>query len=145
MDPFKQLASLLDRQMINRAGMALSGLPCELGTITASGLKLDGFKHEIQDYLVADWTYKMELPQTSRVIKTASPVNPDGTDQEGVTQYSALSRIDFAVQGADDAGTTIKVHMDLKSELKSGDRVLAIPVNGGQDIIVVCKVVSAGA
>ncbi len=32
-----------------------STLSAELGTITSSGLKLDRFKYEIQDYLVAEY------------------------------------------------------------------------------------------
>lgn len=140
-DPFKQLAGLLENRMAGIGAKVLSGMPCLLGTMTATGLKLDDFKHEVQDPLYADWTFKMELPQASRVIKIASPVNPDGSNQGGTT-YSVLSRIDFNVQGADDAGTTVKVHMDLKSELKPGDRVLVVPINSGQDHVIIAKVVS---
>ncbi|MDO3408554.1 hypothetical protein QWJ34_02100 [Saccharibacillus sp. CPCC 101409] len=67
-----------------------SGLGGVLGTVTASGVKLDDFKHEIQDYLLA------ELP---------------GMPESG--------------------------------GFKPGDRVLAIRVNGGSDIVVLCKVVGA--
>lgn len=141
-DPFKQLASLLDMRMAGHAARAVSGVPCELGTITATGLKLDSFKHEIKDYLVADWELKIEIPQASRVIKTAAPVNPDGSDIPGSTQYSSLTRLDFSVQDVGDPAATIKVHLNLKAGLKPGDRVLAVPVNGGQDAVVICKVVS---
>lgn len=141
MDPYKQLARLLEDRMARHAGRAVAGLFCELGTITATGLKLDGFKHEIRDYLVADWEVKIEIPQASRVIKTASPVNPDGSDIPGSTAYSSLTRLDFNVQGVGDSSATVKVHLDLKSSLKPGDRVLAVPVNGGQDVVVIAKVV----
>lgn len=141
-NPYKELASILDMRMKGHAGQALSGVPCELGTMTATGLKLDNFKHEIQDYLVADWELKIELPQASRVIKTAAPVNPDGSDVPGSTQYSSLSRLDFNVQGMGDPAATVKVHLNMKAGLKPGDRVLVLPVNGGQDFVVLCKVVS---
>lgn len=138
MDPYKQLARLLEDRMARHAGRAVAGLFCELGTITATGLKLDGFKHEIRDYLVADWEMKLEIPQASRVVKTASPVNADGSDIPGSTVYSDLTRLDFQ-QG--DPGAVLKVRLNLKESLKPGDRVLAVPVNGGQDAVVICKVV----
>ena len=83
MDPFRDLARLIDQRARGHVARSLAGQFCELGTITATGLKLDGFKHEIRDYLKA----------------------------EGLI-------------------------------LSSGDRVLAVPVNGGQDVVIVCKVVS---
>lgn len=114
-----------------------------LGTITPGGLKLDLFKNVIPDYMVADWELKIEIPQASRVIKTASPVNEDGSDTPA-TQYSDLTRLDFSVQG-EGSNATKEVHLDLKTGLKPGDRVLAIPVNNGQDAVVICKVVSSNA
>lgn len=144
-NPFKELASVMDSRSKQNFKSLLSGVPCELGTITASGIKLDGFKHEYQEYLIADWTFKIELPQASRVIKTAKPVNPDGTDIPNTTEYSALTRLDFNVEGAGGADVTVKAHLDFKSELKPGDRVLAIPINNGQDVVVICKVVNSNA
>lgn len=138
MDPFKQLAGLLDRQMADHAGKALSGIPCELGTITSSGLKLDGFKHEIQDYLVADWKAKMHFPATFFVGTSTSPVNDQGEPQPGATT-TELTKYSFNEKEVD------QVWIDFKPDLAPGDRVLVIPVNGGQDFIIVCKVVSAGA
>lgn len=145
MDPFKQIASILDTQAKKRASQAVSGVLCVLGTITVNGLKLDLYKNVIAEYMVADWELKVEIPQSSRVIQTASPVNADGSDIPGTTQYSSLSRLDFNVQGVGDPNATKEVHLDLKSSLKPGDRVLAIPVNGGQDAVVVCKVVANSA
>lgn len=34
--------------------------------------------------------------------------------------------------------------LELGKGLKPGDRVLAVRVNGGNDVVVVCKVVSSG-
>jgi len=139
-DPIKQFASLLDMRMAGHANRAVTGLPCELGTITASGLKLDSFKYEIQDYLIADWEIQLEIPQASRVIQMAAPVESDGNDIPEVTSYSSLTRFDF--RSAGDPMTTIKVHLNLKDGIKPGDRVLAVHVNGGQDAVVIAKVVS---
>lgn len=138
MDPYKQLARLLEDRMARHAGRAVDGLFGELGTITDTGLKLDGFKHEIRDYLVADWEIKLEIPQASRVVKTASPVAADGSDIPGSTTYSALTRLDFQQS---DPGSVLKVRLNLKESIKPGDRVLAVPVNGGQEAVVICKVV----
>lgn len=133
-DPFKQFASVLDARMTGHAGKALSGIPCELGTITASGLKLDSFKHEIQDYLVADWLVKVYLPAISFIGTATSPVDDQGINLPGATT-TALTRYDFNAKEVD------QVHLELKADLIPGDRVLAVPVNGGQDAVVICKVV----
>lgn len=62
MNPYKKLAAALDNRMSIHASSAVAGMPAELGTITAGGLKLDNFKHEISDYYVADWMTKLLLP-----------------------------------------------------------------------------------
>ena len=141
-DPYKELAGLIEQRAVGHAGRVASTLPAELGTITQTmALKLDRFRHEIKDYLVADWELKIELPQASRVINTAAPVNPDGSDIPGSTQYSSLTRLDFSVQGVGDPAATVKAHLNLKAGLKPGDRVLVLPVNGGQDFVVIAKVI----
>ncbi|WP_370511425.1 hypothetical protein [Paenibacillus amylolyticus] len=93
--------------MSTHSRQAVSGLGAVLGTMTSSGVKLDDFKHEVQDYLVA------ELPGTGRFLL-----------QEEEVEETVLS---------------------LGKGLKAGDRVLAMRVNGGNDIVVLCKVVSAHA
>ena len=35
--------------------------------------------------------------------------------------------------------TTIKVHIKFKDGIKVGDRVLVVPVCGGQDHIIICR------
>ena len=97
--PSLRLARSLDALMNKRAAMASQGLAGELGTITKvfksnqhtverAWVKLDNFRHEIKDPLFADWEVKIEIPLPSRVVKLASPVNPDGTDIPGETEYS---------------------------------------------------------
>ena len=118
----------------------------ELGTIQPDmSLKIDRFAVPIPkgDYLVLDLEVKMEIPQSSRVIKTASPVNPDGSDIPNVTGYSSLTRIDFNVQNVGDPAATVKVHLDLKSSLKPGDRVLVAWINDHTDPVILAKVVSS--
>lgn len=82
-DPYKQLAAALESRMSKVAAQKMAGVPAELGTMTGAGLKLDAFKYEMPDYLMA----------------------------EGLV-------------------------------LLPGDRVLALPVAGGSQAVVVCKVVS---
>ncbi|MBW2672126.1 MAG: DUF2577 family protein [Deltaproteobacteria bacterium] len=139
-DPYKELAGLIEQRAAGHAGRVASTLPAELGTITQTlALKLDRFRHEIKDYLVADWELQIELPQASRVIQTAAPVETDGSDIPDVTTYSSLTRLDFKVTG--EPTTTVKVHLNLKAGLRAGDRVLVLPVNGGQDFVVIAKVI----
>ena len=132
-DPFKQLASILEQRMAGHAERAISGVPCELGTITASGLKLDSFKHEIQDYLIADWLVKIHFPAFSLVGTATSPVDDQGNDLPGAITTS-LTRYDFLSREVDE------VRLELKADLKPGDRVLVVPVNGGQDAMVISAV-----
>ncbi len=139
-DPVKQIVTLLEERMAKNVTRGIMGLPpCVLGTMTATGVLLDDFKHEIKDPLYADWHFKLEMPQPSRVVVLAAPVNSDGSDIPP-TQYSPLTRIDWTVVG--DPNTTIHVHSELKSELQPGDRVLVVPINAGQECVIICKVVS---
>lgn len=113
----------------------------ELGTIQNDmSLKLDRFAVPIPkgDYLIADWLMRLEIPRVSRVVKTASPVNDDGTDIPGTTTYSDLQRLDFQ---AGDPGQVQDVHLNLKASLKAGDRVLIAWVNDGTDPVIISKVV----
>ena len=89
--------------------MATSAVSAELGTITTNGLKLDRFKYEIQDYLVAEY---LITPTT----------------------------ITTEISGSDGHTHMIKIPEQLQP-LKEGDRVLAVPVNGGRDFVVIAKVV----
>lgn len=131
MNPYAEIARLLDLRMSTRAARAIQGLPCELGTITHTGLKLDGFRHEIRDYLVADWLVTLHLPPFS-LLGTATPVDGQGNPVEPTGQ---LARFDFREARIED------VRLEVRPGLKPGDRVLAVPVNGGTDAVVLCKVV----
>jgi len=131
----------------------------ELGSIQEDmSLKLDRFAVPIPkgEYLVADWNLQIEIPIYSRVIKIASPVNPDGTDIPDVTGYSQLSRFDFHVLSGlpgdeyirhvkdyPDEAITAKVHVNLKEGLRPNDRVLVAWVNDHKDPVVLSKVVSS--
>lgn len=139
-DPYKELATALKDQMLSVSKKSLQGIPCELGTITASGLKLDNFKHEIKDYLISDWHFQLEFPIASRTVRLVGIVNADGTETP-ITAYSRPVRLDFL--STSDPQATIKIHASLKDELKEGDRVLVLPVNNGQDYVVLSKVVNA--
>ncbi|MEF3302390.1 hypothetical protein [Paenibacillus sp. GYB003] len=129
MDPFKKLASVLEQRMAGHAATALSGVPSELGTITGSGLKLDSFKHELQDFLIADWDVTLKLPAFTLSGDVTGLRDSDGGSVTG----SGTFRFDEAeIEG---------VKLALKDGLKPGDRVLAVPVAGGSEAVVLCKVV----
>lgn len=129
-DPYNQLVSILDDRMNQITKNAMSWLSAELGTITASGLKLDSFKHEIRDYLVAEWLVRMELPQFGLQGTQSGLKDSQGGSVTGTASFSFQPAIVENVQ------------LKLKSQFQPGDRVLALPLNGGQDLIVICKVVS---
>jgi len=133
-NPYKQLVTLFDARMEGKAANAISGVPCELGTITPSGLKLDSFKHEIKDYLVADWLMKIHFPAFTLIGTATWPVDENGIPLPDAKSTSA--RFDFKAEKVD------QVHLELKADIKSGDRVLVIQVNGGQDAVIIGKVVS---
>jgi hypothetical protein len=136
-DPYKSLVSTLEKRFSEIAAKSLSGIPSELGTITVSGLKLDSFKYEIPDFLVADWVAQLEYPAYSMVGTMTYPVDEQGNPQGGGIP-SQRTRFDFQETKVGE------VRLNWAAGLKSGDRVLAIPVNGGKDAVVVCKVVSSG-
>ena len=136
-DPFKTLMSTLENRFSGIAAQAVSGLPAELGTITAGGLKLDSFKHDIPDYGVAEWLVKLHVPSMKLVGTLTSPVKEDGTALPGATT-SQRTRFDVEEVEIDE------VRMNWQAGVRPGDRVLAIPVNAGNHAIVVCKVVGAG-
>ncbi|BBI31458.1 hypothetical protein [Cohnella abietis] len=136
-DPFKKLVTTLESRLSGIAAKSLSGIPSELGTITGSGLKLDSFKYEIPDYMVAEWVTQLQLPAFSLVGTTTTPVDESG-ENEGGAASSQLIRFDFNKTELNE------VRLNWLAGMKPGDRVLAIPVNGGKDAVVICKVVSSG-
>lgn len=131
MDQIKELAAALELRMSSAAAAAIDGVPAELGTITATGLKLDNFKHELTDFLVADWLAQLHFPALSFVGTMASPVDENGKGGSP----SQLTRFDMQPMQVKD------VRLNLKDNLQTGDRVLAVPVNAGRDVVVLCRVV----
>lgn len=136
-DPFKSLVSTLESRFTGISAKSLSGIPSELGLITSSGLKLDSFKHEIPDFLVAEWVAELELPAFSLVGTMIAPVDETGNPTGGGAP-SQRTRFDF------DETKIGEVRLNWSAGIKPGDRVLAVPVNGGKDAVIVCKVVSSG-
>lgn len=122
MDPYKKLATVLESRMAGHAATAVTGVPAELGTITGSGLKLDSFKHELTDYLVAEWETKLKLPAFSVRGSVAGTIAGSGEFEFEETEIEGAALL-------------------FKDGLKPGDRVLAVPVAGGSEAVVICKVV----
>lgn len=143
----KELANILDKRMRQHATGALMGALCVLGTITANGVKLDDFKHEITDPLYAEWNVKLQLPGffllgTETCMPAEGPVGVGASvDSSGALLPGAgtrgLTKYTFASDQIVD-----QVKLELKPDLQAGDRVLVIPINGGQDCVILCKVVT---
>ncbi|CAM4144852.1 hypothetical protein [Saccharibacillus endophyticus] len=117
-DPYGQFADMMSSAMKGHTKQMASGLGGVLGTMTASGVKLDDFKHEMQNYMIA------ELPGTMEAGKSGGIAVPNADDSLG--SPGAGGEVTLQVNG-----------------FQSGDRVLAIRVNGGSDVVVLCKVVGA--
>jgi len=111
----------------------------ELGTIQSDmSLKLDRFAVPIpkREYLIADWTTKLSFPAFSLVGKGESPVEDDGTPKPP-TSWTSQTRWDWHPREID------QVKIEIKPELKPGDRVLVAWVNDGTDPVVLSKVVNS--
>lgn len=135
-DPYVSFASSLKQQISGHTQQMMLGTGAELGTITATGLKLDHFKHEIQDYYVADFNVTLAMPAYTQ--KGKIKVDADHPDSEELG--SGTGKMDYEVEAAE----IPKVGMSLAKGLVAGDRVVVLQLNGGQDAVVLCKVVSAG-
>ncbi|RAR41954.1 hypothetical protein [Paenibacillus sp. MDMC362] len=125
-DPYGQLASSLYASMNKQTRQAMGGVGAVLGTITSTGLKLDDFKHELQDYMVAELPGMLSLPHY-----TAKGTVTLGGQQQDMTFDAEENEVEDTL-------------FELGKGLKPGDRVLAVRVNSGNDVVVVCKVVSSG-
>lgn len=125
-DPYGQLASSLYASMNKQTRQAMGGVGAVLGTITSTGLKLDDFKHELQDYMVAELPGMLSLPRY-----TANGTVTLGGQQQDMTFDAEENEVEDTL-------------FELGKGLKPGDRVLAVRVNSGNDVVVVCKVVSSG-
>ncbi|MNO48785.1 hypothetical protein D3C76_391260 [compost metagenome] len=127
-DPYSALAVSLRENAAKKAAEALTGVTAELGTVTGSGLKLDSFKHEIQEYLVAEFPGTLKLPELKLVSGVRGLKDSGGGNVEGQGEFAFLP------------SETKETVLSLKYQ--PGDRVLALPLNGGNDAIVLCRVVS---
>lgn len=111
----------------------------ELGTIQSDmSLKLDRFAVPIPrgEYLIAEWTAKLSFPAFSLVGRGEYPVKNDGSP-EPPTQWTQQTRWDWTPKEIDE------VKIEIKPDLKPGDRVLVAWVNDHTDPVVVSKVVSS--
>lgn len=124
-DPYGQLASSLYASFHKQTRQAIGGVGAVLGTITSTGLKLDDFKHELQDYMVAAIPGLLTLPR--RMMKGSA-------SWEGKRVEMSLDLEETEVENT---------CLELGTGLKPGDRVLAVRVNSGNDVVVVCKVVNS--
>lgn len=131
-DPYVHLASAIQSSFSKHTKQAVDGLGAVLGTITATGLKLDDFKHEIQDYLVAELPGLLSMPRHMFKGTSTRAQEPYWEDKTMDTSYY------FDETEIED------VNLQLDKGLKPGDRVLAVRVNSGNDVVVVCRVVSGG-
>ena len=144
-------ASKLARVIAERIGSQTARPDAlELGTIQGDmSLKLDRFAVPIPqgEYLISEWKVKLILPEffllgTETCMETMGFVTPAASvDSEGnplpgsVTK--GLARYSF------NPAEINKVAIEIKPELKPGDRVLVAWVNNHTDPVVVSKVVSS--
>lgn len=118
-NPFNEVFGILHQQMNQSAGKALAEgwVYGELGMMTADmGLKLDRFKHVIYDYILADHLTLAEPDMTTTENDGAHADPVGGTHTHQVITPAPLL------------------------PLHPGDRVLAIPVNEGQDFVITVRV-----
>ena len=160
----KDLVDLLDERMKNHAEVALQGVPCVLGTITAQGVLLDDFKHEVKDPMVheplidAEIEVQLMVPAHEETGKlkveseTDIRVTIDGSTN-GTTvgyivkgEHTATFKFDDWTYDAAAQGfiKITQARVKYKPEYKAGDRVLCALVNGGQDAVIISRVVPYG-
>ena len=111
----------------------------ELGIIQGDmSLKIDRFAVPIPrgEYLIAEWMAKLSFPAFSLVGKGEAPVKDDGTP-DPPTSWTEQTRWDWHPREIDE------VRIEIKPDLKPGDRVLVAWVNNHTDPVVVSKVVSS--
>ncbi|MGG3839643.1 hypothetical protein ABEV00_21810 [Paenibacillus thiaminolyticus] len=135
-DPFGAIAQSIRTEIQKYTSETLSGVPAELGTITETGLKLDNFKHEVQDYLVADFLTTLHLPTFSLIGTTASPVDEEGNASGPKSQRTLFEFEPTMIE---------EVRVNFAAGLLPGERVLVMPTNGGADFVVMCRMVNNNA
>ena len=146
-NPYKDFIEFMRREVQTAILLSLQGSVAELGTIMDTyGLLLDNFKHVIPEYLVSEHlcTKKPGLTQTGTNDQLVSQI----MDGDGNVSTTLLT----------DTGGTITPNQHTHDRLSHshqvvnpaelytlspGDRVLVLPVNGGQDYVVVARIVSS--
>lgn len=129
-DPYTALAVTLRDSARSQMQESLSGVALELGTITTGGLKLDRFKHEISDYMTAEFPGRISLPKLELAGRADVLEDSTGGSIRGQGQFS------FDPSETEEASFLV--------QYKPGDRVLVIPLEGGHEALVICKVVGRG-
>ena len=84
METFNELAREIRVSTNKAVNKVVSYIGLNLGTITSSGLKLDNFKYEIQDYMILDYLkmrneYNVEMSGEyphNHVLKTPKELKP---------------------------------------------------------------------
>ena len=110
----------IKRQMKHGDDSAMSRARAETGTITAEGLKLDKLNQPLPDYLVSEQFDRLdellEMVQTiAKYIISVHTIDGGFEDLEKIIEYEV-------------------------EPLKAGDRVIALPVNAGNNYVVVGRV-----
>lgn len=161
MDPYKELAGILKQEMNRSAGQALLGVPSVLGIMTATGVLLDDFKHEIKDPLVLESVVDIDIEMQLKVpahlekgklvIENNSDVRvtADGDPAGPTVGYIMKGEQPIAIRFDPwdyDASSLGKieakqVRVKFKPEYKPGDRVVCVLINGGQDVVIISRVV----
>lgn len=122
-DPFSELFGILNQEMAGKTKKAMDGawLGGELGTMTDDlGLKLDRYKHIIRDYMISHHLTLAEPDMT--ITETDGEHSQPDAGYGGAHSHKVITPIQLL-------------------PLHPGDRVLAIPVNGGQDFVITARVV----
>ena len=122
-DPISEMFGLLNGQMSRKARNAIKDdwTGAELGTMTSDlGLKLDRFKHVINDYMISHHLTLAEPDMTT--TETDGKHGHPGEPVSGAHEHEVITPTQLL-------------------PLHPGDRVVVLPVNGGQDFVIVARVV----
>ena len=114
------MASILDEQMQKRSSEQMTGqwITNQLGTVTARGVLLDKFPYELTNIKVND---------------SCTLDEPDMTNTESVGGGSGYAEFQSHSHPVITPKPILPLHI--------GDRVLVAPVNGGQEWVIICRIV----
>lgn len=149
-DPFKAFAMVLRQETGRAVNSVMQSMPCVLGTMTATGVYIDDFKHEIKDPLVlepfidADIEVALMVPAHEETGVIVLPVIPTQADSPTVPgDYQVTFKFDTWNYSAKANGMikATRARVKFKPEYRPGDRVLCVLVNDSRDIVIVSRVV----